>query len=156
MARNTKLTPERKEIIIKALKVGVPVKYAAQSAGVCESSFYVWMEKGREAKSGIYMEFMEEVKKAESDSIAHAMGVVRAAMPKQWQAAAWYLERKDPEHFAKREFQDVTQRNTIKLDKSADELAKDEGAINDLNSILSRLGTGEVKPAGAGKADRKV
>lgn len=50
----TKFSPKTCEKIIKAIKAGNTQKTAAAIAGVDESTFYRWADKGKKAKSGKY------------------------------------------------------------------------------------------------------
>jgi hypothetical protein len=74
---------------------------AARACGVAESAFMNWMRLGREGKDPEYAEFVEQVKAAENQAEASAVGRINAAMqdPKLWTAAAWFLERKFPDRW---------------------------------------------------------
>jgi len=100
MGRKTKLTPELQEQICKYISIGVPNKVAAQACGIDERTFYRWIEKGNAQERGIYRQFCQAVKKAESESIARDVAIIgKAAHEGKWQASAWKLERRHPELF---------------------------------------------------------
>ena len=126
--RRTRLKPEIAQKIINALRGGSTKLAAIGSVGVPESTFYGWLERGERARSGRFLEFSESVKKAEADAaIRNATLVQKAAMgvdvlekttrtmpngsivvtekksQPQWQAAAWWLERKFPDEWGRRE-----------------------------------------------------
>ena len=113
MARRTKLTKDLQALLVARLAVGNYIDAACMSVGISPASFYVWMDKGREAEKKterkrtaqdrLHMEFMEAVENAQGVSEVNALAMVRKAMPDAWQAAAWILERKFPERWGRRE-----------------------------------------------------
>ena len=66
MARRTKLTPEIEQRIIQAIQAGGTYQIAAQFAGIGESTLYLWMKQGREGRNKTKIEFLENIKRAES------------------------------------------------------------------------------------------
>lgn len=100
MGRRSKLTPEVQERITDALTVGVPRATAASHAGISESTFYNWLEKGEAANRGRFVEFLEAVKAAETQAEMTAVATWRTAMGTDWRAAKEFLERRFPEKYA--------------------------------------------------------
>lgn len=117
MARPTKLTPERQELIIKALREGNYIEAACGYAGVGTSTFYEWMERGRTASRGVYAEFADAVEKARAEAEMRNVQVIQRASKDTWQASAWWLERSFPDRWGRR-VQDVKHSGgvTIQLD----------------------------------------
>src|SRR5262245_5825483 len=128
MARQSKLTLEVKTKIINVLKGGGTECAAFTSAGVGESTFYRWMQLRKGASRGRYREFWEEVRRAQQDAvIRNVMIIQKAAMggevlekttvtkpdgttivrekkaPPAWQAATWWLERRHPDDWGRRD-----------------------------------------------------
>ena len=66
----TKFNPETCHQIILGLEEGNYQKTAAALAGVDESTFYKWMKRGQQARSGKYFQFFQSVKKAEEKAKA--------------------------------------------------------------------------------------
>ena len=101
----TKFNPETCHKIIQAIKQGNYQKTAAALAGIDESTYYRWVERGKEAKSGKYCEFYKSIKKAEEFAKAYYLQQIREAAEskKHWQAAAWYLERKHPTEWGRQQ-----------------------------------------------------
>ena len=98
MGRKTKLTDERQQLIVAALKAGNYIDTACDYAGISHQSFYNWMEQGEAAQRGKFFEFFEAVQKARSEAEMRNVNVVqKAAQGGTWQAAAWHLERSFPE-----------------------------------------------------------
>lgn len=69
-------------------------KLAAAYAGIGESTFYLWMSQARDGDPE-KLELLESLKRAEAESAAHSLAVIKkAAQDGTWQAAAWVLERR--------------------------------------------------------------
>jgi len=106
MSRPTKLTPVTKEDIIKALRAGNSRRDSALYAGISETTFYSWMARGREGEP-LYSEFLEAVEKAEAQSVVRNVAIIQRAAEETWQAAAWWLERKRPDDWGRRQRMDI-------------------------------------------------
>ncbi|WP_245533961.1 hypothetical protein [Effusibacillus pohliae] len=104
MARRTKLTPEIQQKIVGAIAAGNYHETACALAGIHPSTFYRWLEEGAKprAKKG-YREFCEAVKKAEAAAEAKRIQLITKAAETDWKAAAWYLERKYPDRWGKKD-----------------------------------------------------
>ena len=95
MGRPTKLNAETQKRFIDGLRLGLTYKLAASYAGIDISSFYLWMQKGREQSEGIYSDFSDAVKAAEGLCAAQHMGrIMKAAEAGHWQSSAWVMERR--------------------------------------------------------------
>ena len=101
MGRKTKLTPEVQDLICQAIRAGNYARVAAAYAGITEATYYNWLKRGETAKSGLYFDFFEAVKKAEADAQTRNVAIIQQAAKKTWQAAAWWLERKFPNDWGK-------------------------------------------------------
>ena len=99
--RPSKLTTTTKRRILKALRQGSSQARAAAYGGISEDCFYNWMRKGEAAKSGEYLKFYEEVKKAREDAYQDHVANIKLASSNHWQASAWYLERRHPDEFGR-------------------------------------------------------
>jgi hypothetical protein len=105
-----------KELIEKAADIiarGNYYKVAIDILGISEQSWYEWMRQGEMDKSkgikSLKSEFFESIKKAEADAIDRNLSIIqKAAMEGNWQASAWYLERKYPEQWGKRDNVNLT------------------------------------------------
>jgi hypothetical protein len=97
-----KYTKETVARIIETLESGDGRVAACKNAGINYTTFLRWMDE----KS----EFCESVKKAEEtgiDRIKDAQ-IQKILTNESWQSAAWWLERRHAEQFAKREHHDHT------------------------------------------------
>lgn len=104
-----KLTPEVQDRIVSALRVGNYVETAAQLAGVGRASIYRWLERGYAAlereEEGVtltpdydrYARFSEAVDEARAAAMSRNVALVNTAAQTTWQAAAWWLERTNPQ-----------------------------------------------------------
>lgn len=98
--RPLKLTPETRDKIVNAVTAGHYQGVAARLAGVGESTFYMWMAKGREGEFP-YCELVEAMAQAEAEAEAVRVQEIMAAGKLDWRAHAWYLERKFNDRWGK-------------------------------------------------------
>jgi len=104
MGRRTKLTPELIENAAKLIAGGNYASTVFQMLGIGESTWYEWLQRGREgARKSIYTEFAEAIKKAESAAELRAVSGIMAAGRRNWTAYAWYLERKFPDRWGRKD-----------------------------------------------------
>lgn len=144
--RPTKLNKATFKAIVDAIASnGVSREVAAACASVGVGTLYNWLRWGREAKEGLYHEFFVAVKKAEAEAEHLAVKTIRTASRRQWQAAAWWLERKFPDRWGKKDRQEhsgtIVQRHsgTINVRHVIEEFEAKYGS--DLEAIArTRLG----------------
>lgn len=92
------------ERLFKALEAGNTFGNACTLAGIGARTFYRWKAEGETAKEGTFArQFWQKVKDAEAQAIHRNVLVIQTAAKKSWQAAAWWLERKYPEDWARHE-----------------------------------------------------
>jgi len=102
--RPTKLfNPRVRQTIIDAIRNGCYIHVAARAAGIDRATFFRWMADGEQQKSGVYRDFYDEVKTVEAACEAESIRVIQTAGLTTWTARAWFLERKYPERWARRE-----------------------------------------------------
>ncbi|OGG56630.1 MAG: hypothetical protein A3F84_08380 [Candidatus Handelsmanbacteria bacterium RIFCSPLOWO2_12_FULL_64_10] len=126
--RPSKLNPALQKRIVQAIRRGCYVETAAALAGLHKDTFYAWLKKGaQEDGEKIYRDFSAAVEKALAESERDDLAVIEKAgrgyeVTKEktvvykdgsvetttetstrfnWQAAAWRLERRFPERWAK-------------------------------------------------------
>lgn len=139
MARPSNLTPEIQKRILTAISTGNTRTTAAAYAGIGLSTLMLWLSKGRCQKSGQYVELLEAIEKAEADAITTSVALIRQAGRESWQAAAWWLERRYPDEWGRKE------RIQIEglIQREAERLAQERGLsadaiVAEANSILAR------------------
>lgn len=92
MARTTKRTAERVERILEALSGGQTRRVAAACGGVSDDTLRRWIMADRELS--------KRVSAAESQAEIALVTCIRNAANHDWRAAAWLLERRDPERWS--------------------------------------------------------
>lgn len=106
--RPNKLTPARLERILYAVRLGAARHTQAKVGGISESCLQSWIAKGKAAKSGEYRDFLDRLDEAEAEGELTMLGRIDEASLNDWRAAAWRLERTDPERFGKQDRIDLT------------------------------------------------
>jgi len=92
-----------------ALREGVSQRAAALAVGLNPELLADWLWKGRRwpEKYPEYATLVEEIEvvKAECqrDMVNVIVNTAKSGAPNTWQAAAWYLERTDPENWGRRD-----------------------------------------------------
>jgi len=96
--RPTSLTDEVQRVIIRAIENCSFIETAIALASVPKSTFYDWLKRARDddkaGQKSIYTDFADAVKTALAVSEAKYIGIVGEAANDTWQAAAWMLERR--------------------------------------------------------------
>jgi len=89
-----KLNADTKARLVEGIKLGMTNKLAAQYAGISEACFYLWRDRAKSGEQEL-VELFESLKRAEAQSAAHSLAVIKkAAQDGTWTAAAWMLERR--------------------------------------------------------------
>jgi hypothetical protein len=109
----TKLTPEIIQQVAELLPTLLYLESVGDCLGVSRITWRGWVKRGakesaRLAKPGarpraretLYVEFFYSYKKALAQAEADSLERVRQAGVTQWQAAAWLLERRNPQRWA--------------------------------------------------------
>lgn len=101
----TKLTADRVAALCGLLADGVPVEAACGAVNLAKGTFYNWLKAGEEDPESVYGEFATLVRRAQDTAeVWHVQNVKLAAQEaKNWTASAWWLERRFPERWGKRE-----------------------------------------------------
>ena len=109
MGRRLLLDDTTERVILDHSRNGNYIKTACLAAGVGESTFYSWVHKAESGEGNgnkVYIEFLEEVKRAEAENIAKNVKIIQKAgtkaYPNAWTASAWLLERKYPSEYGRR------------------------------------------------------
>lgn len=96
--RPPKLTPALRDELLKWLRAGLPLTLATALTGVHESNVRVWRAKSRARTRG-YIGFDEDVTQAMNEGEAINVAKIAAAGKSNWRAAAWLLERTNPDRW---------------------------------------------------------
>lgn len=100
--------------LLKALSTGHYVERAASLSGISAPTIYRWLDEGRKEKESqeagnpptergqSYLVLAEAITVAREAAANRAMAAIQSAAKEgTWQAAAWYLERTDREHYGR-------------------------------------------------------
>lgn len=83
--RNTKLTPDLIDLIVKSIENGSFDHVAATAAGIGRQTFYDWMRRGQEGHDNeLYVEFYERVTQARASARTVAENKVFQEDPFRW------------------------------------------------------------------------
>lgn len=111
MAAPFKLTAAGRRRLLDAIAAGNTRKVAAIHAGIGRSTLLRYLQIGRKQKRGKMRDLWDAVKKAENVAVVRNVGLISTAADKNWTAAAWWLERRHPDDWAKKDKHEVTGRN---------------------------------------------
>lgn len=104
--RPSKLTKAIADRIVEDLAIGMFLEEAAEDAGVDRVTVWRWMQRGERERTGPYAEFRNAVKRANGTAKRHALRDIRLRKP-NWQAQAWFLERRFRDTWGRSPRQDV-------------------------------------------------
>lgn len=122
--RPTKLTPETYTRIIGYIQTGAYVETAAAAAGIHKDTLYGWLRTGADTETTvdppenidtlktwadkdrrdnrIYKWFSVAVETAQAEADLKDLDYITVAARDNWQAAAWKLERRNPDQYGRR------------------------------------------------------
>jgi hypothetical protein len=101
----TKATPERFDKIVEALAEGHSIESAAALASINRRTLQRWMKRAAEEEDdgGVFAEFLNRCEIARAKFEASRVDIIRKAGDKgEWTAAAWWLERVEPQRYGRR------------------------------------------------------
>ena len=93
-----KLTEDGIKTAIRLCRAGLPDCQIAAALGVRAETFSIWRNH---PKTDNQIHLSKAMKKADAEREAELVTRIMRASDKTWQAAAWLLERKYPERYAK-------------------------------------------------------
>jgi hypothetical protein len=120
MGRPPHLTPALQEKLVAAVRATGWINPAARQCGVSEPVVREWVARGRgqhvRPATRAYAAFAAAIEKAQGEWETAMLARISAAAdvrPEHWTAAAWSLERFDPEHYGRRNRVDVSATITV-------------------------------------------
>lgn len=137
--RPTLLDDDCLQKITNALRDGGYIQDATTAAGIAQSTYHNWMERGRKERDRrlaeltpdkneqIYVDFLEAVEKAQAEASVELLGeIANHARNGTWQAAAWILERKFPRQWGRFDRTEHTgsEGGPLRLDVSTEDLER--------------------------------
>lgn len=98
-----KLTTVMVERAAQLIVAGNTREHTAQALGINVRTFQSWLQRGKNEKRGIKKDLYDAIERAEAEAVARNVALIQTAAKKSWQAAAWWLERRYPQYYGKRE-----------------------------------------------------
>lgn len=107
IGRKSLCSPEVTQVVADGIREGLPFKLACERAGIADVTGYAWIRKAdEEDKQGKAetpcVAFRREVSRARTDLFQSLVRTVKTAAKKDWRAASWILERRDPDAWSRR------------------------------------------------------
>jgi hypothetical protein len=104
VGRPSKLTESRMQKLTEALRSGSYRIDACRAAGIHYNTLLAWEKRGESQKSGEYVEFLDILRRSEAEAVVSNVEIItKAAKDGDWRAAAWFLEHKYPNKWARLE-----------------------------------------------------
>jgi hypothetical protein len=126
IGRPTKLNIDVANRILDALRLGVPQSTATAYAGISRSTYYRWLAVADDSDApDEFRDFRDAVRTARAEAEVRSIAVIQNASDRSWQAAAWFLERSFPEHWARKDRHEITGNDGRGIELSVDVEALD-------------------------------
>lgn len=136
--RPSKLTPKLMGALCKHISEGVLPETACAIEGVNPRSYYRWMQAG-ESDDAEYRQFCQLIKEAKGAATKRRIMRIEKASEDSWQAAAWLLERTEPDLYSLRSNLNVHQ-SIEPLELEVKEPVVDDDRIGAILAILQSVG----------------
>ena len=134
---NAKLTPEVSARLCKALQKGHSIEAACAYAGIVRQSFHNWYNKGKEAKSGKFKQFVCDVDNARDNATLFVESVIIDSIPENPKDAKWWLTKRRPDIYGDRTFTETKLEADVKSEVTVNLLEKVQQKRNELNELRS-------------------
>lgn len=148
MARKTKLTRKLINEAEKLIKLGNYTVTVCQYLGIHESTWYRWMNEGEVAKRGLKREFYESIKRAESHAEIRNVQIIQNAAQENWQASAWYLERKFHDRWGRKDKMDANVNHSGGMTNKVDLSGLTTEELRNLAQLDGTIGEGKGDNSG--------
>lgn len=132
-----KLDDPKVEALLQALNAGHYVERASRMSNISLTTIYRWLDEGKKERESVengdepttrgqsYLQLAEAIQKAREAAAHRAMLTIqKAAQDGTWQAAAWFLERTDKEHYGRYTQVAGTDGGAVKLKVSVEDMEK--------------------------------
>jgi hypothetical protein len=126
-----KLTDDLTRTFATLVRAGNTVAVACNVVGIDESTYYDWMRRAKRKgdANDPYRAFRAALEQARGEAEAILVGqITTSARNGSWQAAAWLLERRWPERWAKPDQRKESDKPPANPFDALDELAKKRAA----------------------------
>lgn len=100
--RPTLLNPARQSALLRAIEQGMPLKQAAEIAGISYDTLNHWRNRGEvECAPPEYRQFCQLLRRSQAVAMQVNLSFIHQAASRDWRAAAWVLERRFPDEFGR-------------------------------------------------------
>ncbi len=96
------LDPNFIDKIMDRFRKGCGSIMMCDSLGIPRSVYYKWLTEGKKEDNEPFTSFRRRVMAAKANYLWSCVTSVKEAGEKSWQANAWLLERKDPQHYSEK------------------------------------------------------
>lgn len=129
--------------IVELVSTGVSYRNAALAVGIGKTTLARWKKEDED--------FRNSLKKAEAQAHARAVKSISDQWDKSWQSAAWWLERRYPERYAKRPMPPMPEppppmQNCIVIDLGKPAKKPFEASVNDYDFIMEEMARRGIAP----------
>ena len=101
--RPSKLTPETEMRILSAVRCGASNVVACEAAGIAKSTLSSWLSQAKkEDAPEALTSFAEKLERARAEGVVARLAMIQKSAGVDWRAAAWMLERDDPNAYSMR------------------------------------------------------
>lgn len=100
-------TQELQDKLIKMIQAGNYAEVSARACGISSPTFYSWLSRAGQGEEP-FAELARAIEKATAEAEARDFTLIGHHATKQWQAAAWRLERKLPQRYGRKDSLEVT------------------------------------------------
>jgi hypothetical protein len=94
MARHLSRTPETERLALEMLRAGNTRSCVRSALKIPKTTWQRWLQDE---------DWLDAVEAAEAEAVARNVAVIQKAAQSQWQAAAWWLERRYPDEWRLRD-----------------------------------------------------
>jgi len=103
-APNGKACEVRFALVEEALAEGYSLQIAAMKAGVDRKTLRRWFQRGMDGSQPEFTEFLQRCEAARASFEMTRVDIIKKAGDKgEWTAAAWWLERMEPDTYGKKQ-----------------------------------------------------
>jgi len=136
--RKTKLNKEITIEVTKRIRAGNYIKVACEAVGISQTSYFDWLKKGEQGIEQ-YAEFLGAIKKAEAEAQVNFVAIIASQAPTQWQAAAWWLERRFPDKWGRKEKIEIEKQQVSVKEIEAIEARFSKIPAKELNKYINEI-----------------
>lgn len=91
-------------MLLTAIEEGLPLKQAAEIAGISYDTLNHWTNRGqRESAPPEYRQFCQLLRRSQAVAMQVNVSAIREAAKRDWRAAAWIWDRRFPADFARQQ-----------------------------------------------------